>query len=35
MFYKGGVGVKIENSWEAWWFDEQVGFDLLVMSAIP
>jgi callose synthase len=23
MFYKGGVGVKVENSWEAWWFDEQ------------
>jgi callose synthase len=24
LYYKGGVGVKIENSWEAWWFDEQV-----------
>ncbi|CAM6036816.1 unnamed protein product [Sphagnum compactum] len=23
LYYKGGVGVKIENSWEAWWFDEQ------------
>jgi callose synthase len=24
LFYKGGVGVKIDYSWEAWWFDEQV-----------
>jgi len=31
MFYKGGVGVKVENSWEAWWFDEQVSFDVLIM----
>lgn len=23
LFYKGGVGVQIDNSWEAWWFDEQ------------
>ncbi|CAK9227498.1 unnamed protein product [Sphagnum troendelagicum] len=23
LFYKGGVGVKIDYSWEAWWFDEQ------------
>ncbi len=25
LFYKGGVGVQIDNSWEAWWFDEQVS----------
>lgn len=26
LFYKGGVGVQIDNSWEAWWFDEQVSY---------
>ena len=25
LFYKGGVGVKTENSWEAWWLEEQVS----------
>lgn len=24
LFYKGGVGVKGENSWESWWDEEQV-----------
>lgn len=24
LFYKGGVGVKTEYSWEAWWMEEQV-----------
>ncbi|KAG0567651.1 hypothetical protein KC19_7G151300 [Ceratodon purpureus] len=23
LFYKGGVGVKTEYSWEAWWMEEQ------------
>lgn len=23
--YKGGVGVKGDNSWESWWEEEQVG----------
>jgi hypothetical protein len=25
LFYKGGVGVKTDNSWEAWWLEEQVS----------
>ncbi|VAH99526.1 unnamed protein product [Triticum turgidum subsp. durum] len=25
LFYKGGVGVKGENSWESWWDEEQYG----------
>jgi hypothetical protein len=24
LLYKGGVGVKGENSWESWWDEEQV-----------
>lgn len=24
LLYKGGVGVKGENSWESWWLEEQV-----------
>jgi len=26
LLYKGGVGVKGENSWESWWLEEQVTF---------
>jgi hypothetical protein len=25
LLYKGGVGVKGENSWESWWDEEQVS----------
>lgn len=25
LFYKGGVVVKIDNSWEVWWVDEYVS----------
>jgi len=25
LLYKGGVGVKGENSWESWWDEEQVN----------
>lgn len=25
LFYKGGVAVKTDNSWEAWWVDEHVS----------
>ena len=24
LLYKGGVGVKGDNSWESWWDEEQV-----------
>lgn len=24
LMYKGGVGVKGDNSWESWWDEEQV-----------
>ena len=24
LLYKGGVGVKGDNSWESWWEEEQV-----------
>lgn len=26
LLYKGGVGVKGDNSWESWWDDEQVSY---------
>lgn len=26
LLYKGGVGIKGENSWESWWDEEQVFF---------
>lgn len=25
LLYKGGVGVKGDNSWESWWDEEQVN----------
>lgn len=25
LLYKGGVGVKGDNSWESWWDGEQVS----------
>jgi hypothetical protein len=28
VLYKGGVGVKSDQSWEAWWLDEQVRSSL-------
>jgi len=29
LFYRGGIGVKGEESWEAWWEEELViEFDL-------
>ena len=27
LLYKGGVGVKGDNSWESWWDEEQVNTD--------
>lgn len=27
--YKGGVGVKGDNSWESWWDEEQVSYEIL------
>ena len=27
LLYKGGVGVKGDNSWESWWDEEQVSKD--------
>ncbi len=37
LFYKGGVGVKVDYSWEAWWFDEQVqlSFSWIVLELFP
>ena len=26
LFYRGGIGVKGEESWEAWWDEELVHF---------
>ncbi|KAK9104249.1 hypothetical protein Scep_021093 [Stephania cephalantha] len=35
LLYKGGVGVKGENSWEAWWDEEQLyGFSWVVLVGI-
>lgn len=27
LLYKGGVGVKGDNSWESWWDEEQVNIN--------
>lgn len=38
LMYKGGVGVKGDNSWESWWDEEQVcsvyiaGFNYYALS---
>lgn len=33
LFYRGGIGVKGEESWEAWWEEELViEFDLYSLS---
>jgi callose synthase len=29
LLYKGGVGVKGDNSWESWWEEEQVVLKFL------
>lgn len=29
LLYKGGVGVKGDNSWESWWDEEQVNSCLI------
>ncbi|KAK4479931.1 hypothetical protein RD792_012983 [Penstemon davidsonii] len=35
LMYKGGVGVKGDNSWESWWDEEQVyGFSWVVLAGI-
>lgn len=35
LLYKGGVGVKGDNSWEAWWDEEQVMcYELLTWQSI-
>ena len=31
LLYKGGVGVKGDNSWESWWDEEQVSKDALCL----
>jgi callose synthase len=30
LLYKGGVGVKGDNSWESWWEEEQVCSNVFV-----
>ena len=32
LLYKGGVGVKGDNSWESWWDEEQVSSNLPVFQ---
>jgi hypothetical protein len=32
LLYKGGVGVKGDNSWESWWDEEQVSKDAPVFE---
>ena len=32
LLYKGGVGVKGDNSWENWWDEEQVSKDAPVFE---
>ncbi|KAJ4839988.1 Callose synthase 10 [Turnera subulata] len=35
LLYKGGVGVKGDNSWESWWDEEQIyGFSWVVLVVI-
>ncbi|CAK7336614.1 unnamed protein product [Dovyalis caffra] len=35
LLYKGGVGVKGDNSWESWWEEEQVyGFSWVVLVGL-
>lgn len=40
LLYKGGVGVKGDNSWESWWDEEQVNscviyFDVNIFVSFP
>jgi hypothetical protein len=32
LLYKGGVGVKGDNSWESWWEEEQVSSNAFVWT---
>ena len=34
LLYKGGVGVKGDNSWESWWDEEQVSSNLPVFQLL-
>lgn len=34
LMYKGGVGVKGDDSWESWWNEEQVCFFFYIFIVI-
>ena len=34
LLYRGGVGVKGENSWESWWEEEQVEKEVSITVLI-
>jgi hypothetical protein len=34
LLYKGGVGVKGDNSWESWWEEEQVVLKFLYVRSM-